>query len=83
MIAKRVFDFVVALVSIIISAPLFLVIAICIKLDSPGSVIYYSQRVGRYGNLFGMMRFRTVDINKPAHLSMNEKLTCVGRFIRN
>ncbi|MCB9128095.1 MAG: sugar transferase [Ardenticatenales bacterium] len=56
MIAKRVFDLVTATVCLILSSPLFAVIAILIKLDSPGSAMYLSQRVGRYGNLFGMVR---------------------------
>ncbi len=58
-------------------------IALLIKCDSPGPIIYGSPRVGRCGKGFRLLRFRTVDTGKPTHLSMHERLTRVGRFIRN
>ncbi len=57
---KRLFDFVGAALAIIVLAPLFLMIAILIKLDSPGPVLYFSQRYGRKGNRFPMFKFRSM-----------------------
>lgn len=80
---KRIFDLCVASLILLITAPIMLIIAILIRLESAGPVVYASPRVGRYGKIFGMMRFRTVDISKPSYLAMRERMTRVGRFIRN
>lgn len=79
----RLFDVLVGSLILIVAAPVLLVITLLIKCDSPGPIIYGSPRVGRHGKEFRLLRFRTVDISKPAHLSMQERLTRVGRFIRN
>ncbi len=79
----RVLDVLVASLILIITTPILLVIALLITCDSPGPIIYGSPRVGRYGKTFRLLRFRTVDISKPANLSMQERLTPVGSFIRN
>ncbi|NOZ06491.1 MAG: sugar transferase [Chloroflexi bacterium] len=64
---KRILDFVIALTLLVILSPLFLVIALCIKLDSPGPVIFSQKRVGRsVGNngdeptLFTFYKFRSM-----------------------
>jgi lipopolysaccharide/colanic/teichoic acid biosynthesis glycosyltransferase len=82
-VIKRLFDLVVALVLLMVYAPALLIIAIVIRLDSPGPILYLSERVGKNGKLFCPYRFRTMDIHKPTHLSAEERLTHVGRFIRN
>jgi len=79
----RLLDVFVASLILIIAAPVLLVIAFLIKCDSPGPIIYGSPRIGRNGKEFRLLRLRTVDLSKPAHLSMQERLTRVGRFIRN
>jgi len=79
----RLLDILAASLILIVAAPALLVITLLIKCDSPGPIIYGSPRVGRHGKEFRLLRFRTVDISKPAHLSMQERLTRVGRFIRN
>lgn len=79
----RLLDVLVASLILIVAAPVLLVITLLIKCDSPGPIIYGSPRVGRHGKEFRLLRFRTVDISKPAHLSMQERLTRVGSFIRN
>lgn len=79
----RLLDFIVGIFVLIVATPIMLVIALLIKCDSPGPIIYGSPRVGKNGKLFRVLRFRTVDINKPAHLSMGERLTRVGGCIRN
>ncbi len=57
---KRAFDLGVALVSLLVLAPLFLVIAVLIKRDSPGPVFYRGERVGRNGLRFRIYKFRTM-----------------------
>ncbi len=79
----RLLDLIVGIFVVIVAAPIMLVIALLITCDSPGPIIYGSPRVGKNGKLFRVLRFRTVDITKPAHLSMDERLTRVGGFIRN
>ncbi len=79
----RLLDFLVGSLFLIVATPIMLVVALLIKCDSPGPSIYGSPRVGRNGKSFRLLRFRTVDISKPVHLSMDERLTRVGGFIRN
>lgn len=79
----RLLDFLVGSLFLIVATPIMLVVALLIKCDSPGPSIYGSPRVGKNGKYFRLLRFRTVDISKPVHLSMDERLTRVGGFIRN
>jgi len=84
---KRVFDLVVSFFSIIIfSLPLGLM-ALLVKLDSKGPVLYWSDRVGKSNMIFRMPKFRTMQVGTPAvatHLlSESDKyLTPVGSFLR-
>jgi lipopolysaccharide/colanic/teichoic acid biosynthesis glycosyltransferase len=82
-VLKRLFDLVFAIFWLTVTAPLILVIAVLIKLDSPGPALYVPQMVGRDCRPFRLFRFRTMRVGSPAHLSANERLTRVGRFIRN
>ncbi|HLH61191.1 MAG TPA: sugar transferase [Ktedonobacteraceae bacterium] len=79
----RLLDLLAGSLVLIIAAPIMLVVALLIKCDSRGPIIYGSPRVGKNGRTFLLLRFRTVDINKPAHLDMKQRLTRAGRFIRN
>jgi len=95
---KRALDVVIALIVLAIIAPLLAVIAIAIKLDSPGPVIYRQQRAGEGGRLFTMYKFRSMrqdaDDLMPAYLQLNEqrgplfkirddpRKTRVGRILR-
>jgi len=81
--AKRLFDLVFALSCLIIAAPAILIIAILIKLSSPGPVLYVPAMVGKNGRPFRLFRFRTMRVDETARLSPDERLTRVGRFIRN
>src|SRR3990167_7822309 len=56
--AKRVFDLVVAGLGLLLIAPLFLLIALALKLDSPGPVFFRQERVGRGGRPFRIQKFR-------------------------
>ena len=62
---KRWLDFLGAGLGLVILAPLFLGVAIAIKLDSPGVVFFRQQRVGLNGNIFRMWKFRTMVSNAP------------------
>ena len=79
----RLLDVLVGSLILIIAAPVLLVIALLIRCDSPGPIIYGSPRVGKNGKEFHLFRFRTVDQSLPAHLSREARLTRVGSLIRN
>ncbi|WP_255484442.1 sugar transferase [Granulicella sp. 5B5] len=59
-VLKRVIDIIVCCVALVLCAPLMLVIALLIKMDSPGPVLYRAQRVGRKGRTFTCYKFRTM-----------------------
>ncbi|MCW5848745.1 MAG: sugar transferase [Anaerolineae bacterium] len=77
-IAKRVFDLVLSLVGFVLAAPLLLLIAILIKLDSPGPVIFKQQRVGENCRLFWMYKFRTMVADADKRLAEVVKRTGDG-----
>lgn len=84
---KRLMDIGISLLMLILLAPLFFILAILIKLDSPGTVIYRQQRVGRYGKPFTIYKFRSMhsDAEKdgPALSSGSDtRMTKIGRFLR-
>ncbi len=60
---KRVFDFVLALILVVLMVPVFIVLGVMIKIDSPGPVFYRSRRYGRYGRTFDMYKFRSMVTN--------------------
>lgn len=87
MIAKRLLDVVVAVLAALVFAVPMLVIALIVRLSSPGPILYWSQRVGRDNTLFSMPKFRTMKVETPAvatHLLSDPSvhLTPVGGFLR-
>lgn len=86
LILKRVFDIVCSLILLVILSPVFLVLAIAIKIDSPGPVFYRQERVTQYGKKFRIHKFRTMVINadKGSQVTVDNdsRITKVGRFIR-
>jgi exopolysaccharide biosynthesis polyprenyl glycosylphosphotransferase len=94
---KRSMDMVGALCVLAITAPLMVLIAIAIRLNSPGAVLYRQQRVGKDGRLFSLVKFRTMvvdaDAQREALLAMSKhpawllldhdpRITRVGRRLR-
>lgn len=85
---KRFLDLLFALILIILFSPLFLIITILIKLDSPGPVFFRQNRIGRLNKKFIIYKFRTMRIDAPkdipTHLFDNphEYITRVGKFLR-
>jgi lipopolysaccharide/colanic/teichoic acid biosynthesis glycosyltransferase len=80
---KRMFDLIFASFCLVVAAPAILVIAILIKLDSSGPVLYVPQMVGKSGKLFRLLRFRTMYVDGSNHLDQDKGFTRIGRFIRN
>ena len=80
---KRFLDVVCAVILLIVLFPLFLIVAIAIKLDSKGEVIFKQTRSGRYGVPFKLYKFRSMSKNNDVYdSSMEDQITSVGRVIR-
>ena len=84
---KRAFDFVISLLVILIALPLWLAVAIAIKLDSPGPVFHRATRIGKDGKPFTLYKFRTMVADAPSRgpgitSSEDSRITGVGRFLR-
>lgn len=84
---KRAFDLVIAGAGLLLLAPLFGVLALWIKLDSPGPVFFRQDRVGRGGALFAIHKFRTMRADAAASgpaltVGDDPRITRAGRFLR-
>jgi len=95
---KRVFDTVFSSLVLLILSPIFLIIAIAIKLDSPGPAFYESDRIGKKGRVFKCIKFRTMvqdaERRRAELMHLNERedvlfkvsndprITAVGRWLR-
>ncbi len=87
LVIKRIFDFVVALVLLILLSPLFLVISVWIACDSKGGVFFRQRRVTTYGRVFKIFKFRTMvsDSEKKGPqvtVRHDTRVTKAGRFLR-
>lgn len=85
-VSKRVMDVTISLFMLVAVAPLMLVIALLIKLSSPGPVFYVAPRAGRQGRPFGQLKFRTMHVGADhggAFTASNDaRVFAVGRFLR-
>ena len=84
---KRGLDLFVAAAALMLSVPLFALIALSIRLDSPGPVFFRQERVGRGGSVFRIHKFRTMVVDAPARgpgitVGADPRVTRVGRFLR-
>jgi len=91
-VIKRIIDILFAIILLILLTPVFLVIAICIKLDSKGSVFFIQNRLGKDGRIFKMYKFRSMkqnaeDIRSEDGSTYNSgtdpRVTRVGSVLRN
>ena len=87
LIIKRIFDFLAALILLIILSPIMLILAIMIKLESKGPVFYRQERITTYGKIFRIFKFRTMvqDADKKGALvtmGQDPRITKVGNKIR-
>jgi AATGal transferase len=85
--AKHIFDFILATISITLLSPVFLAIALWIKLDSPGPVFFRQTRVGLHGNYFRIFKFRTMISDAESNglkltTSDDSRITKSGKLLR-
>jgi len=96
--SKRLLDIVLATVGIILLLPVFFVIAVCIKLEDGGDILYFREMVGLHGRRFTMFKFRTMIPHADNYLEQHQELklafqenmklqydpriTRTGRFLR-
>lgn len=86
-VAKRLLDLVFAAAGLFLLAPLMTVIAVCVRLDSPGPVFFRQLRVGRGGVPFRIHKFRTMRADAtssglPLTVGADPRITRVGRLLR-
>ena len=87
-LVKSAMDFFIALIMLILLSPLFLILAIAIKIDSPGPVFFVQKRIGKGGKLFNCIKFRTMSLEARHDVASNEfenvtsYITKTGAFIR-
>ncbi|WP_366922148.1 sugar transferase [Metallumcola ferriviriculae] len=85
---KRLIDIILSALGLIILSPIFAILIIAIKVDSPGPVLFKQKRVGIHKSHFHILKFRTMRIDTPkdtpTHLLENpdQWITNVGKFLR-
>jgi lipopolysaccharide/colanic/teichoic acid biosynthesis glycosyltransferase len=88
-LVKRLFDIVICVVGLILVSPLFALIAMAIKRDTPGPVFYQGKRVGRGGKVFRIFKFRTMYETSASyagpHVTARDdsRITPLGRWLRD
>ena len=86
---KRILDFIIALLSLVVFSPLFLIGYLIIRLEDGGPAFFSQERVGRDGRLFRIYKFRSMktdvarDANALVGMECNDDLTRCGRFLRD
>lgn len=87
-VIKRILDFCLSLVGIILLSPFFVLIIVLIRLDSPGPILFTQKRMGIHKSYFNILKFRTMRIDTPkdtpTHLLENpdQWITNIGKFLR-
>jgi exopolysaccharide biosynthesis polyprenyl glycosylphosphotransferase len=95
---KRLFDVSIVTVALVLLSPVFAAIALAVRLDSAGPVIFRQERVGAHGTRFTMLKFRSMVVDAEARLAQlraldegngvlfkmkeDPRVTRVGRFLR-
>lgn len=87
LIVKRMFDVVSSGILLMVLSPVFVVLAVAIKIDSPGPVFYRQERVTQYGRIFRIHKFRTMvnnadKIGSSVTVSGDNRITSTGVFLR-
>lgn len=87
LIVKRMFDIVSSGILLMVLSPVFVVLAVAIKIDSPGPVFYRQERVTQYGRIFRIHKFRTMvnhadKIGSAVTVSGDSRITSTGAFLR-
>jgi lipopolysaccharide/colanic/teichoic acid biosynthesis glycosyltransferase len=86
-VSKRLFDLCASGVGLLILLPVLLAVALAIKLDSRGPVFFRQERVGRFGRLFRIHKFRTMVVDSESRgmqitVAADPRVTRVGAFLR-
>lgn len=87
-ITKRVFDFILSLIGLVVISPLLVIISLIIKLSSKGPVFFKQTRVGLKGNEFKILKFRTMVVNAESLGtqitvgSRDRRVTAIGYYLR-
>lgn len=82
---KRFFDILISVIILIVTLPITLITAICIKIDSKGPIVFKQVRTGYKGKNFNTYKFRTMKVETEINgkqLTHNERVTKVGKVIR-
>lgn len=84
---QRVFDFFISLIFLILFSPIFLIVAIFIKLNSKGPVFFIQDRIGKNNEIFKLYKFRTMKVGTPNVATdkltdAKSYLTAVGKILR-
>jgi exopolysaccharide biosynthesis polyprenyl glycosylphosphotransferase len=84
---KRLMDFLISIIAMIILLPVYFLCAIAVKISSPGPIFFLQERVGKNGEFFHIIKFRTMVINAESNgpqLSSADdpRVTKIGRFMR-
>ncbi len=85
---KPIADFLIALLAVIVLCPLFIIVAVAIKIDSPGPIFFVQKRIGKNGKPFNCIKFRSMHVNARHDVAGYEfddaelYVTRVGAFIR-
>lgn len=87
LLLKRMFDIAISGLMLLVASPVFIVLAIAIKLDSPGPVFYRQERVTQYGKRFRIFKFRTMvsnadKIGTQVTVGNDSRITRIGKLIR-
>lgn len=87
MCLKRAFDLIASGIGLLILAPILIIVAAAIKLDSRGSVFFRQERVGQHGVNFRIYKFRTMEVNAEQRgmqitVGNDARVTRVGRILR-
>jgi lipopolysaccharide/colanic/teichoic acid biosynthesis glycosyltransferase len=80
--SKRAFDILLAGLGLVLTGPILAAVALALRIEGRGPVLQRSPRLGRGGYVFHLARFRTM-VDAPPGVGPDERLTRVGRFIRN
>lgn len=87
LVAKRIFDLVVAIITFIALSPIFIILSLAIKIDSKGPVMFRQVRVTQYGKQFRIFKFRTMvnnadKIGAQVTTKNDHRVTRVGKILR-
>lgn len=88
-VMKRLFDIFFSLTGLVLVLPLLLVIAIAVKINSPGPIFFLQKRIGINGKVFSIVKFRTMVVNAESmeggifNTANDPRVTKIGNFLRN